>query len=150
MDPFTLRKIEFDAVRRIVGGFCACSLGKGLAGRIGPSRNPDVVNRWLEQTTQMVAAIRDVGLPPFGGITDITPALDRARPSGGATAEDFAQIAASLQGAAALRSYLLSLARTWTNCTSWARPSAPSSRKCKPSGRWWMKMEPFATTPRPA
>jgi DNA mismatch repair protein MutS2 len=109
VDSFTLRKIEFDAVRRILSGFCACSLGKAMALRIGASRTPEIVIRWLRQTSQMVDAVRDVGLPPFGGVTDITPALSRAHPSGGASSEDFAAIASTLEGAGYLRRYLLGL-----------------------------------------
>ena len=109
MDKFTLDKIEFDAVRRILAGFCACSVGKALARRIGPSRNPVSIRKWLEQTTQMVAAVRDVGLPPFGGITDISDSLGRAEPGGGASAEDYAQIAATLAAGGRLRAYLQAL-----------------------------------------
>ena len=109
MDTFTLDKIEFDAVRRILASFCACSPGKALARRIGPSRNPQTITRWLDETTQMVAAVRDVGPPPFGGITDISDAVGRAEPGGGAGAEDYAQIAATLDAAGRLRAYLVAL-----------------------------------------
>ena len=106
MDSFTLNKVEFDAVRQILAEYCRCSLGKALAGRITPSRNPAVIGRWLEQTTQMVAAIRDVGLPPLAGAADISQALHRATPGGGATGEDFAVIAATLEAAGNVRNYL--------------------------------------------
>jgi len=109
VDRFTLDKIEFDAVRRILAGFCACSLGKALARRISPSRNPQSIATWLDQTSQMVAAVRDVGLPPFGGITDISEALGRAEPGGGASAEDYAHIAATLDATGRLRQYLTAL-----------------------------------------
>jgi len=113
VDSFTLNKIEFDAVRRILSGFCRCSLGEALARRIGPSRRPEVVRRWLEQVSQMVRAIRDVSLPPFGGITDVTAGLEHIRPGGRAgpdqVGEDFAKIAATLEGAANVRGYLNAL-----------------------------------------
>ena len=106
MDTFTLKRVEFNAVRRILSRFCACSLGKALATKLNPSRNPDVIRRWLAQVTQMVRAVRDIGLPPFGGVTDIRKQLTRAHPSGGAAGEDFAAIASSLEGAHALKDYL--------------------------------------------
>ena len=109
MDSFTLKKVEFDAVRHILSRFCATSLGKHLAVRISPSRNPELIQRWLEQTTQMVQALRDVGVAPFGGVTDIREALGRARPGGGASAEDFAVIASTLEGAGHVRAYLQAL-----------------------------------------
>ncbi len=109
MDSFTLDKIEFDAVRKILAGFCSCSLGKGLAARIGPSRNPEVIRHWLLEVSQMVQAVRDAGLPPLAGATDITDPLDRAKPGGNATSEDFSVIAAALEAVNNVSSYLASL-----------------------------------------
>ncbi|MGC9453791.1 MAG: endonuclease MutS2 [Phycisphaerae bacterium] len=109
MDSFTLKKVEFHEVRRICSGFCRCSLGRRLALRMNPSRNPETVRHWLEQTTQMVAAVRDVGLPPTGGVADISGELERAVPGGGATAEDFSAIASTLRATGNVRDYLLSL-----------------------------------------
>ncbi len=109
VDSFTLNKIEFDAVRRVLQRFCSCSLGTALAGRISPSRTPGVIQRWLNQVTQMTRAIRDVGLPPLAGVTDIADALGRAHPGGGASAEDFAAIASAMEAAVHVRQYLLGL-----------------------------------------
>ena len=109
MDSFTLTKIEFDTVRRILQRFCSCSLGKALAARISPSRSPQVITKWLEQVTAMTRAVRDVGLPPLAGVTDITDALSRAHPGGGAGGEDFAAIAETLEGAISVRNYLNAL-----------------------------------------
>lgn len=109
MDRFTLDKIEFDAVRGVLAEFCRCSLGKALARRIAPSRNPETINHWLTQTSQMVAALRDFGTPPFGGVTDITETMHRARPGGEADGNDFAQIASVLEGSANVRDYLHAL-----------------------------------------
>jgi len=109
VDSFTLNKIEFDSIRRILAEFCSCSLGKSLARRISPSRNPRTIEKWLEQTTQMVRAVRDVGLPPFGGVTDITDAMGRAIPGGGSSGEDYARIAGVLEGSANVKSYLNAL-----------------------------------------
>lgn len=109
MDSFTLDKIEFDAVRRILAGFCCCSLGKGLAARIGPSRNPEIIRNWLRQVSQMVQAVRDTSLPPLAGATDITDHLNRARPGGNATGDDFAVIAGVLEAVTNVANYLASL-----------------------------------------
>lgn len=112
MDSFTLRKIEFDGVRRILAGFCGTSLGKSLALRINPSRNPRIARLWLAQTSQMVSAIRSAGLPPFAGVTDITASLAGAIPGGACTGEDFARIADAIEGAANVKAYLDALPDT--------------------------------------
>jgi DNA mismatch repair protein MutS2 len=115
VDSFTLNKIDFDSVRQILGDFCRCTLGRALAHRISPSRSPEVVRHWLGQVTQMVQAIRDVSLPPFGGVTDITTAMQRAQPGGGAGGEDFSTIASTLEGAANVKAYLSGLNESLTD-----------------------------------
>ncbi|MBN1554767.1 MAG: hypothetical protein JXA11_08475 [Phycisphaerae bacterium] len=106
MDTFTLEKIEFDAVRRLLAGFCRCTLGKELAMRIQASNRLPVVRAWLEETRQMVEVVRDVGLPPLGGVTDVRDALRRATPGGGAGGEDYAAVASTLEAATACLHFL--------------------------------------------
>ncbi len=103
MDSFTLEKLEFDAVRGILSRYCQSALGRNLARNISPSRHPETVRHWLEETSQMVRAIKQAGPPPFASITDIREQLSRAKPGGGAGGEDFAIIASTLAGAAAVR-----------------------------------------------
>ncbi len=109
MDHFTLKKIEFDAIRRILARLCSTALGKSLCARIGPSRTPETINRWLDQTEQMIAAITQAGLPPLAGATDIAPALTRCTPGGAGSGEDFAAIASLLEAAANIKRYLTAL-----------------------------------------
>ncbi|MCK5114666.1 MAG: DNA strand exchange inhibitor protein [Phycisphaerae bacterium] len=109
MDRFTLEKIQFDAVRGILAGFCSCKLGKSAAARLTPSIKLDVIQKSLNETSQMVEVIRDIGLPPFGGVTDISRNLSRVKPAGGADAEDFAQIASTLDGISTCHAFMLKL-----------------------------------------
>ncbi len=112
MDSFTLDKLEFDQVRRILARFCRTNLGKEVALRIGPSRKLGIARRWLEETSQMVQALRESGPPPFGGVSDIRPQLERAAPGGGASGDDFNAIAATLEATANLRNWSFALAET--------------------------------------
>jgi DNA mismatch repair protein MutS2 len=109
VDSFTLNKIQFGELRRVLSGYCCCSLGRELALRISPSRHPDTIRRWLNQVSQMVAASCDFGLPPFGGLTDIAGPLERAKPGGSATGEDYAAIASALEACANIKNYLTGL-----------------------------------------
>jgi len=105
MDSVTIEKLQFDRVREILSRFCRCALGEGLAHRIRPSRDVKQIRLWLTQTSEMVETLKEFGLPPFGGITDITAALDRATPGAGASGEDFAAIAETLAGCASVRTW---------------------------------------------
>jgi DNA mismatch repair protein MutS2 len=77
--------------------------------RIGPSRHPEVIRNWLNQVSQMVAASCDFGLPPFGGLIDIAGPLERAKPGGSATGNDYAAIASALEASANIKKYLAGL-----------------------------------------
>jgi len=79
-----------------------------------------VIREWLEQVSQMVVALRDVGVPPFGGVVDITAAMERATPGGGASAEDFLVIAGTLDGAMNVRRFLLALPESLGRLTAMA------------------------------
>jgi DNA mismatch repair protein MutS2 len=60
----------------------------------------------------MVRAIRDCGLVPLGGVTDISGPLSLAHAGGGAGGEDFAAIASALEGAGCVLKYLNGLDET--------------------------------------
>jgi DNA mismatch repair protein MutS2 len=120
VDAFTLERIEFDAIRRITRDYCSCALGKRLAENMTPSRNPETIRRWQQQTEEMVRALRDFGPAPFGGIADITDSLNRARPGGGADGEDYAAIASTLTGSANVKAHLVKLPEEMTELTSLA------------------------------
>lgn len=107
MDHFTLEKIDFPAVRRLLAEFCVNSLGRELALRIGPAGKVELVQNWMDETSQMLEVLCDAGVVPLGGVTDIRPALDRAQPGRGATAEDFSRIASTLEAALNVKNFLL-------------------------------------------
>jgi DNA mismatch repair protein MutS2 len=109
MDRFTLDKLEFDSLREILARMCRCSLGAALARKVRPARQMHMVQRWLEQTNQMVQAVRDVGLAPLGGIIDVRDSIRRAQPGGQGGGQDFADIASAMETAALVRRYLLNL-----------------------------------------
>jgi len=109
VDPVTLEKIEFDAVRHILAAYCRCRLGARVACNIGPTQKVDVACRWLEQTTQMIQAIGSAGLPPVGGVADIEDPLSRAAPGGHPTGEDMAAIASTLDALRLIKQYLMAL-----------------------------------------
>jgi DNA mismatch repair protein MutS2 len=106
LDGFTLERIEFDAVREILAGFCSCALGRKLATRIVPSTKPETIRRWQQQTREMVSALRDFGPPPMAGITNILNALEKAKPGGSASGEDYAQVVETLRASANVRAHL--------------------------------------------
>jgi DNA mismatch repair protein MutS2 len=83
MDRHTLDKLQFEHVRASLADCCACTLGKRLARKLDPSRDPDVVRQWFDQVRQMEQAFFEPGMPPLGGVSDIRPHIhDAAKPAG--------------------------------------------------------------------
>ncbi len=71
MNDGTFRKLEFDKIREMIAGYCACALGKQLAESITPTTRPPLVEQWLAQVGEYARAVESTGIAPFGGIHDI-------------------------------------------------------------------------------
>ncbi|MFQ5423415.1 MAG: endonuclease MutS2 [Phycisphaerae bacterium] len=105
MDDHTLDKLEFDRVRQMLAACAQSSFGRGLAMRVRPSRRRSQVTMWLDQARQFSEWVTVQGLPPFGGIRDVRDMVRRAVPPAKLEPEEFAELAATLNGVEALRHY---------------------------------------------
>jgi DNA mismatch repair protein MutS2 len=110
MDPVTLEKLSFDAIRRLLARFARCALGRRLAEGIEPSTRPEQVTRWLDETEQMRLAIAEHGVPPFGGVTDIGNLIRSIKDVSRLEPGELAQIAATLEATGRMREWLGRLA----------------------------------------
>lgn len=106
MDDHTLEKLDFNRIREVLSREASCSLGKELALRIAPARRAPQVRLWLSQAAEFWRWIDANGLPPFGGIRDVRPQVRRAVPPAKLEPEEFADLAATLEGVSAMRQYL--------------------------------------------
>ena len=82
VDEITLEKLEFDDVRDLLAGQCACALGRRLARSLDPTSKPGLIREWMDQVVEMISASEAHGLPPMAGIHDIRGYV---RASSGAT-----------------------------------------------------------------
>ncbi|GMV95634.1 MAG: DNA strand exchange inhibitor protein [Phycisphaerae bacterium] len=98
MDPHTLEKVEFDRIRRLLGTFAASALGRQMAEKIRPGARREVVEGWLDQVREMIEAAAGLGLPPFGGISDVREAVRSAVPPHSLDPEGFAVLAQTFAG----------------------------------------------------
>ncbi|MCH8967365.1 MAG: DNA strand exchange inhibitor protein [Planctomycetes bacterium] len=71
MNEATLAKLEFGAIREVLAGCCATSLGKGSALSLTPTTKVRLVRKWLDQVSDLNAVSEEFGLPPLGGVHDI-------------------------------------------------------------------------------
>jgi len=106
MDTHTLGLLDFDKIRSLVAARAACSLGKDMARRMEPSRDPGEVRDRQALTTEMTEA-QSAGLsPPFGGLHDIRPHVRRAQINAALTAEDLAETVETLRAVGNLDRWL--------------------------------------------
>ncbi|MCH7482225.1 MAG: HAD-IA family hydrolase [Chloroflexi bacterium] len=74
MDAHTVECLEFDRIRELLAGFAMTRLGAALARGIRPAANLAIVRRWLGQIEELKHAEVSIGLPPFGGSSDVPEA----------------------------------------------------------------------------
>ncbi|HOQ88131.1 MAG TPA: hypothetical protein PLQ89_20700, partial [Phycisphaerae bacterium] len=89
MDPHTLDKLEFEAIRQILAEHASCALGRDMALKVKPTSRGDLVRLWHEQLQEMLDAAAELDLPPFGGVHDIREAVRVAVPPHCLEPDDF-------------------------------------------------------------
>ena len=106
MDERTLRVLEYEKIKALLGEQAACSLGKRLAARLAPSRDPERVRRSLADTSEARRLLQTYGAPPLGGLTDIHAQAARARAGGALAPDELLQVAAAIRCARRMGEYL--------------------------------------------
>ena len=70
--------LEFDKIREMLAAVCPTEGAKALARAVRPSRTIGVVRRMLAETDAAKTMQITKGMPPFGGVSDITAFVERA------------------------------------------------------------------------
>lgn len=78
MNQRTLRILEFDKIKDMLEGYAACSLGREKIKQLEPHNDIEIVRRRLQETTEAARLLDREGAVPFGGITDVRPAIRKA------------------------------------------------------------------------
>src|SRR5262249_22485081 len=113
MDAHTLELLEFEKVRELLAGYAACSLGKDLARQVEPSTDPEKIRAELAVVTEMVGALAQGFLPPFGGLHDVRLLARRAAIGSMLTAEQLLEVAETLTCTGNMYRYRMRLAESY-------------------------------------
>ena len=100
-----VRALEFDKIREKLAYFAPTEGAKALARELMPTSSELMVKKTLAETDCAYTALAAKGMPPFGGVTDITDALDRADRGASITLAELLAIARVLSATRALRDY---------------------------------------------
>jgi DNA mismatch repair protein MutS2 len=101
-----IRLLELDAVRARLEEIAATMPGRALVRALQPSRDIEEVRARLRQTSEARRLEDEFGTPPFGGISDVSPELQRARTGAQLDAGSLLAIANGAAGARRLKEFL--------------------------------------------
>ncbi|HHW56013.1 MAG: endonuclease MutS2 [bacterium] len=79
MDRRVLEKLEFPRIREKLGRLAASSLGRELAHALEPVADLELILQRQQETTEARSILRSFSRVPLEGITNIRPALRKAR-----------------------------------------------------------------------
>ncbi|MEK0316362.1 endonuclease MutS2 [Cohnella sp. 56] len=106
MNDKALYTLEYDKIINRLTQLGETSLGKEEAGKLRPSSDLRDVSRRLDTTAEAVRAMAVKGSPPFGGISDVRPALGRAKLGAMLLPTELIDIAQFIMGSRRIRKYV--------------------------------------------
>ncbi|EST13515.1 endonuclease MutS2 [Sporolactobacillus laevolacticus] len=109
MNEHALRILEFEKIKQQLMHYTASSLGKSRIEALFPSGNLDEVKKWQEETDEGATVLRLKGSVPFGGITDVRPALKRSKIGGILQAKELIDIADTIRGSRLMKNFISDL-----------------------------------------
>ncbi|WP_080836635.1 endonuclease MutS2 [Cohnella massiliensis] len=106
MNDKALYTLEYDKILQKLTEFAATSIGKEEAAKLRPSADLAEVNRRLAVTNEAFRLAALKGAPPFGGVTDVRPQLQRAKLGGALGPSELMEIALLIRGIRRVRKYV--------------------------------------------
>jgi DNA mismatch repair protein MutS2 len=82
MDEHTLKVLEFDKIRDKLSGHCLTEMGKELAVSIFPTRDREIAEKEIRQTTELKEILLYEGKFPLSSVKDIRLPLKKAEKEG--------------------------------------------------------------------
>ncbi len=104
----TINTLEFDKIRAMLAALAPTSGAAELARELLPSDRAAVVRSNLKKTTDARRLADAKGQPSFGGVSDITSALERADKGATLTTRELMDVGAVLRASRALLEYIRS------------------------------------------
>jgi len=106
LDPRTLRMLEFDKVVTMLTGHASFSASASLCEELVPLDEFDLAEAAQAGTSEALACIRLSQSPPFGGVSDVREAVQRAHIGVVLDPHDLLQIADLIAGSRKIKRYL--------------------------------------------
>lgn len=104
----TLNTLEFDKIRTILASLCPTKGAAEKALELIPDTHKEIIIKKQTATTDARRLLEAKGMPPFGTVTDIEPACDRATKGAVLTPRELIDTALLLRSARQLLEYIRS------------------------------------------
>jgi DNA mismatch repair protein MutS2 len=101
-----LYTLEYNKIIDRLLEHAATSLGQSHVQQLLPTRSLDEVKNWLQDTDEASAVVRLKGMPPFGGVHDVSSSVKRALINGVLNATELLDIASTVSGGRKLKRFL--------------------------------------------
>lgn len=82
MNPFTLKKLEYEKIIDLLAAQCSSGLGKLLAEGLQPITDGQQIAYWQQETTEGVLVRRMEPNIPLGGLVDLNRQIRKAQIGG--------------------------------------------------------------------
>ena len=113
MNPFTLRKLEYEKIREMLAAECSSSLGRRVAEALEPGTDSQQIHDWQQETTEGVTVRRLEPNIPLGGITDLSRQVRKAQIGGMLEPEEFLQLLDVLKACRRIAHFFLERKKTY-------------------------------------
>ena len=104
-----LHTLEYNKIIDRLLEHAATSLGKDHVKQLLPTRDLDQVKHWLQDTDEASNVVRLKGMPPFGGIHDVSSSLRRALINSVLSASELMDVASTVSGGRKLKRFLAAI-----------------------------------------
>lgn len=116
-----MRILEWDKIKSRVQALAACSLGKARIEALAPLPTWDAANGELETVDEALSHVIRFGSLPYGGITDIAPAVQKAAIGGVLGPSELLRVADCIGGCRRVRQAIEAVQEQLPQPRIWAR-----------------------------
>lgn len=113
MNPFTLKKLEYEKIIDLLAAQCSSGLGKLLAEELQPITDGQQIAYWQQETTEGVLVRRMEPNIPLGGLVDLNRQIRKAQIGGMLEPEEFLQLLDVLVACRRISHFFLERKRTY-------------------------------------
>ncbi|MGQ9631463.1 MAG: endonuclease MutS2 [bacterium] len=107
MNIHAQKVLEFDKIKGIISRYSASELGRKLVEELTPLGDVESIREKQRETSQMRNLVEAWGRPPFDGVCDIRPHLDKSEVEGASLqAEELVRIATTLRAGRLIKRFV--------------------------------------------